>query len=143
MASFQTILFAATAALAGFVSAVPALGSDSSLVARCDCNDLPSILSNVNTLIAAVDVDLSRWSPPSPLAVQLLIHVWNLETKIDAAVDVKVDVAVVTPAIVQIKAIVEAAVVLRLMRLLISIQTSFWSASVSRPSLNSLFQLSL
>ena len=60
MPSLQTIFFAATAALAGFASAAPTFGSDSSLVAHCACDTVPSILDNVKAQVAAVNVDLSQ-----------------------------------------------------------------------------------
>ena len=106
MPSLQTILFAATAALAGFASAAPAIGS---LSARCTCDNVPSIIDNVKTQVAAVNVDLS-------LCIHIVfslsgsLYASDLEAKIAAAKGAKVDVAVLSPPILQIKAFLEAAV---------------------------------
>ena len=104
MPSLQTILFAATAALAGFASAAPAIGS---LSARCTCDNVPSIIDNCKTQVATVDVDLSQC-----IHIFLLsngLYACDLEAKIAAVTGGKVDIAVLRPPILQIEAILQAA----------------------------------
>ena len=63
MFSLKTILFAATAALAGVASAAPLADSPASaLVARdCGCNSIPEIFTGAGVKLDAILVDVRKY----------------------------------------------------------------------------------
>jgi len=68
MFSLKTILFAATAALAGIASAAPAsYGTGSALAARCECDSIPSVLAYVNVQLDGILADVRKYSLPEYL----------------------------------------------------------------------------
>ena len=107
MPSLQTIFFVATAVLAGFASAAPAIGPNRA-TSQCACDNVPSITDNVKSQIAAINVDLSQCI--HILLLSRSLYVCDLEAKIAASKGAKVDITVLSPPILQIKAILEAAV---------------------------------
>ena len=70
MFSLKTILFAATAALAGVASAAPTHavvgrsleGAGSPLVARCGCESIPDILTKLNGQLVGILANVRKCS---------------------------------------------------------------------------------